>query len=132
MPHLVIEYSENLEDELDIAALVGAIHRAGCSCPTVATAALKTRAIGYRHQLCADGDPAYRFVALTMRLLDGRSDDQKKQIGDILFAALEEATAGVDRTAGFALSLDLAEMDQTTYRKEHNFDGLMARKADIE
>jgi len=131
MPHLVIEYSDNLEGELDIAALVGAMHLAGCSCPTVATAALKTRAIGYAHQVCADGDPAYRFVALTMRLLSGRSDAEKQQIGDILFAALEQATSAVDRSAGFALSLELAEMDKATYRKEHNFGALMTAKASL-
>ena len=129
MPHLILEYSENLEAELDIAALVRAVHAAGCTCPTVETTALKTRAVAYRHQVCADGDPAYRFIALTMRLLDGRSDAQKKEIGDILFAALKEATAGVDRAAGFALSLDLADMDKATYRKEHNFAALMSAKA---
>ncbi len=129
MPHLILEYAASLENELDIDALVGAVHTAGCRCPTVETAALKTRAIGYRHQVCADGDPAYRFVALTMRLLSGRSDAQKQEIGDILFDALQAATAGVDRSGGFALSLDLAEMDKATYRKEHNFAPLMAAKA---
>ncbi len=128
MPHLILEYSENLEGELDIAAMVRAIHAAGCSCPTVATSALKTRAVAYRHQVCADGDPAYRFVALTMRLLDGRSDAQKKEIGDILYGALQQATAGVDRSAGFALSLELAEMDGATYRKENNFEAVKAAR----
>ena len=129
MPHLILEYSENLEGELDIAAMVRTVHAAGCTCPTVATAALKTRAIGYRHQLCADGDPAYRFVALTMRLLSGRGPAQKQEIGDILYGALQQATAGVDRSAGFALSLELADMDGATYRKENNFEAVWAARA---
>ena len=65
----------------------------------------------------------------TDRFVDDLSPAQKQEIGDILYGALQQATAGVDRSAGFALSLELADMDGATYRKENNFEAVWAARA---
>jgi 5-carboxymethyl-2-hydroxymuconate isomerase len=128
MPHLIVEYSANLEAEVDIAALVAAVHAGGLACPTVQPAALRTRAARREHWQIADGDPAWRFVALTARLLAGRTAEEKADIADILFAALERALEGAN-PSGLALSLEIVEIDPATYRKRHDLAELLAAKA---
>ena len=88
MPHLVVEYSGNLEEpdsmrdlfaELhDILVEVGGISRANC----------KSRSRRADCFYIADGDCAHGFVHLDIRFLEGRSTEVKRAVGKRSLAAL--------------------------------------------
>ena len=72
MPHIIIEYSANLDELTDIEALVDAVHRAALDDGLPPLDALRTRAQSRRHYRIADGNPAYGFVSVTARIGPGR------------------------------------------------------------
>lgn len=120
MPHLILEYSANLESDLEIGALLRDLHEAAAGCPTLERIALRSRAVRRDHVVVADGNPEHRFAMVTARILKGRADDVKQEIADTLFATLkaglEQATTG----KGLALAVDVVEIELSTFRKDHN------------
>jgi len=120
MPHVIVEHSANLEDDVEIGALVRHLHEAAAGCPTIERIALRTRAERREHIVVADGDPEHRFCMVTARILAGRPDSVKQQIADTLFAALKEGVRGVPRGKGLALAVDIVEIEPATFRKDHN------------
>lgn len=71
MPHIVIEYSANLEDEVRPMRLVEALHAAALETGVFPLAGLRTRAARREHYLVADGDPENAFVAVSVRIGEG-------------------------------------------------------------
>ena len=78
MPHITIEHSVNLADAHDVDALVADVHAVAAIHPWVPIDGLRTRAVARHHYLVADGAPANAFVALTVRVGPGRTDDEKQ------------------------------------------------------
>ena len=75
MPHIVIEYSANLEHEVEPMTLVRAVHAAALAQAIFEAAGVRTRAARREHCLIADGDPSHAFVAVTARIGPGRTLD---------------------------------------------------------
>jgi 5-carboxymethyl-2-hydroxymuconate isomerase len=57
MPHIIAEYSANLEDRLDVQALVDALHQAAIDSKVAELVGIRTRAARRRHFRVADGKP---------------------------------------------------------------------------
>ena len=77
MPHIIAEYSANLEDRLDVAALVADLHQAAIDSAVAELVAIRTRAERREHCRVADGNPANGFVHIVARLRVGRSEEQR-------------------------------------------------------
>jgi 5-carboxymethyl-2-hydroxymuconate isomerase len=82
MPHQIIEYSANLDADLDVAALVGALHQSAAVVEAFPLADLRTRAVARSHFRIADGPPANGFVHVVQRVAEGRSLDGRRAAGD--------------------------------------------------
>ena len=67
MPHIVIEHSSNLEDELAPVRLVEALHAAALETGVFPLAGLRTRAERRDVSRIADGDPDHIFIAVSVR-----------------------------------------------------------------
>ena len=105
MPHITIEHSVNLADAHDVDALVADVHAVAAIHPWVPIDGLRTRAVARHHYLVADGAPANPFVALTVRVGPGRTDDEKQAFLDTI---LDGAIASVEGSDGSATSLAIA------------------------
>ncbi|MCZ6706188.1 MAG: isomerase, partial [Bacteroidetes bacterium] len=84
MPHLTLEYSGNVTDLPDINDVFGEIHRVLQKTAGIKIANCKSRARVADEYLIADGGPAHAFVHLDVRILDGRSVELKKELGNRL------------------------------------------------
>jgi 5-carboxymethyl-2-hydroxymuconate isomerase len=131
MPHIILEHSANLESDVDINALVQALHDAALTCPTIDLLALRSRAERRERVVVADGNLDHRFAMVTARILAGRSDAVKKQIADTLFATLKAGLAGLDPARGLALAVDIVEIEPATFRKEHNLTDLVDQTENV-
>lgn len=118
MPHLTIEYSDNLEASLDIDELVSVCHRALLEFPDIIPiGGLRTRAHGFKHYMIADGARADdSFVHLVLKIGGGRSDSDKAKMSESLFAALSEFCREEYDRRGMALSLELHEFTHKTHK----------------
>ena len=75
MPHLIVEYSANLAPALDIDRLVGALHETAAGIDALPLASIRTRAERRDVYRIADCHPDNTFVAVYLRVLEGRPLD---------------------------------------------------------
>lgn len=110
MPHFHIDYSANLEDVVDMAALCDVIRAEAATIETFPLAGIRVRATRVDHYAMADGQPQHGFVDLTIRLREGRSDAVKHDALGRIFAALEGFFAPALAQHSIALSAEMREI----------------------
>lgn len=128
MPHITIEYTANLEPELDLPALVGALHEVASGIEAFPRAGLRTRAERRDHYLVADGHPDNAFVHLTLRIAHGRTPEVKRDAADRLFAAFSACLEPLVGRRPIALSFEVSEIDPVLNYKGGNIRDYMARR----
>lgn len=109
MAHLIIEYSANVADHVDIDRLVGALHGAALASGVADLDALRTRAVPRDFYAVADRHPDNAFVAVTARLAAGRSHDDQQRLLAALIDALDVTVGTAGRT--MMLSVEYQEID---------------------
>jgi 5-carboxymethyl-2-hydroxymuconate isomerase len=63
----------------------------------------------------ANGDPENAFVLVTARILRGRDQDTRRQLGEAIFAALRRHLQGVSDIVPIAISLEVQEIDPVAF-----------------
>ena len=110
MPHLTVEYSGNLERLTDMGALCHALHTSMMASGLFELGAIRVRARACPHYTVADLLPENAFADLILRIGTGRSEDEKKTLGQALMRAAEAHFALQLATPHFALSLEVQEI----------------------
>ncbi|WP_193161188.1 5-carboxymethyl-2-hydroxymuconate Delta-isomerase [Microbulbifer hainanensis] len=114
MPHIVIEYAENLEDRISIPALVSSAQDAMLRSGLFASHTIKTRALPYRHFIA--GDKGGSFIHAEIRLFEGRSERDRESLSSAVFNCLCQFADGVP-----AVTVEVREMDENCYSKRLPF-----------
>lgn len=127
MPHQIIEYSANLEDELDIEALVEAMHDAAVMCDALPIGGIRTRAARRDLYRIADGHADNLFINVTLRIAP-RPPEVKKEVGEKLFQALRDFVQPVYDTRPIALSLEIQEITPEFRWKHGNIRDYLAKR----
>lgn len=117
MPHIIAEYSANLEDGLDVQALVDDLHQAAIDSAVAELAGIRSRAVRRDYFRVADGNPVNGFVHITARLRIGRSEEQRTRLGQLLLAAADKRLADVYPTHPLGLTVEIHEIDDMTFRR---------------
>lgn len=130
MPHLIIEYSANLDDDIDIDALVRALHETAVGIDALPTAGIRTRAARREHYRVADGHPDNSFINVTLRIAEGRPLEVRKASGEALFGTLKEFVNSTYNKRPMALSFEIQEIKPETRWKQGNIREYMARRAE--
>jgi 5-carboxymethyl-2-hydroxymuconate isomerase len=106
MPHIVIEYSENL----GVIDLMQELQKLVCEFGLFNPSAVKSRAIAYQDYILADN---YNdFIHITISILEGRDEAARCKLSDQAFAIMQHYFS-----ENVKLSLDIREMQASTYRK---------------
>lgn len=127
MPHLLIEYSANVEDAVDVSELVIAMHDAALATGVAPIDALRTRAVAREYYAIADCDPSNKFIAVVARLGAGRSDDEKDSLVEALMAALDAFLGGKQST--IMLSVEYQEIDTARRINKNNLRAAIAERS---
>jgi 5-carboxymethyl-2-hydroxymuconate isomerase len=117
MPHIIVEYSGNLDNALDVPGLLNALHQAMIETGVADTAAIRTRAIRLEHFCIADRDPNNGFVQITVRMREGRPKEAYQKVGESLMAAAEKSLERAFASHPLQLALEIHEITQLTFRK---------------
>ncbi|MAZ76576.1 MAG: 5-carboxymethyl-2-hydroxymuconate isomerase [Micavibrio sp.] len=112
MPHIIVEYSSNLEPEVEIQPMIAAMHKA-LSNEGVDAARIKSRAIALDHYVVGDKGVDGAMVHITLLLLEGRDEATKKQYSTPIHQVALDAVAGKDGYC--AVTLEVRDMDAATY-----------------
>lgn len=120
MPHVIVEYSANLEEHVSVRRLVDELHRAALATGVFPIGGLRTRAERREVYAIADGDPAHLFVAVIARIGHGRDAPTRRRVAEELMRVLEAETADVFRRFGVGLTVEVQEIDPTASLKTNN------------
>ncbi len=130
MPHFTMEYSANLDGRVDMSAVCEVVRKAAAETGIFPVGGIRVRALRCEHYAIADGKTDYAFLAMLLRLGEGRDLATRKKAGDHVFAALSTHLDPVFASSKFALSFDMQINDKETSWKRNNIhDALKAEVA---
>ena len=124
MPHFSIEYSANLDASVDLQGLCERVAETILAIELFEIGAVRVRAFRAEAYAIADRLPANGFIDMSFRIGAGRSADEKKRVGEAIFAAAIAHLGALCDTPNFALSLELREIDPVLSWKKN---GMHAR-----
>ncbi|MFC4161491.1 5-carboxymethyl-2-hydroxymuconate Delta-isomerase [Chitinimonas lacunae] len=117
MPHIVLEYSDNLPDPVDFQALFAQLHAALVNLGDVHLNEIKSRAIKCHDWRVGDGHPRHGFAHLKLYLLDRRKTEFKRRalaaMKPILAAHYPRSLIGLE----FQLCLEIIDIRSDAYDK---------------
>lgn len=116
MPHVIIEYSANIEAELDLPRLMELVRDAALGTGLYAPEALRIRCARRDHYLLADGDPRNGFLHVTYRIRKGRDDETRRAFGESQFLAIERYLKPLYESRPMAFNLEVHEVPDLSYR----------------
>ena len=120
MPHIRIEYSANLERDVDIRTLVDQVHAAVLATKVFELAAVRTRAVRRDIYRIADGDPEHVFVHVDASIAPGRDAPTRKRVAQAILDTIAAATQGIAAARGVALSVEIREIDNSAALRLNN------------
>ena len=120
MPHFTIEYSANLDAVVDMSEVVEVVRKAAVATGIFPLGGIRVRAVRCEHYAIADGNPDLGFLAMVLRLGEGRDLATRKKAGEHIFEALSAYLDPVFAQGKFALSFDMQINDKDTSWKRNN------------
>jgi 5-carboxymethyl-2-hydroxymuconate isomerase len=129
MPHLTVEYSTNLENQIDILKLVETVHQAALRTGVFEVGAVRTRAVGREYYVIADGHRDNTFVAIFVRVAPGRTPETRRRLGQEIFDAACEFLKNAYETTPLGISLEVQEIDDTAAFRKNNLHAIVKERA---
>ena len=129
MPHQIIEYSANLEADLDIDRLVQTMHETAVGIDALPIGGIRTRAARRDVYRVSDSHPDNTFINVTLRIAP-RPSEIKKEVGELLFGALRRFVQPAFDKRPMALSLEIQEIDAEFRWKHSNIRDYLAQRKD--
>ena len=109
MPHIVIEHSNNLNDEVKETNLCEKLYNLVADSGLFSQKAVKARSISYDNYVLAEGYDS--FIHVTISILSGRDTVQRKALSDSAFELIKRVSKAD------SVSVNLHEMNKETYNK---------------
>ena len=128
MPHILIEYSANLESQLDFPALLKALSDSAIATGVFSVGGIRVRAYPATHYRIADGHPANAFVHVLLKVGHGRDAPTRKRACEAIFATLCEQLEGPHERLPLGVSLEMQEIDPVLTFKRNNLHDYVARR----
>jgi 5-carboxymethyl-2-hydroxymuconate isomerase len=121
MPHFILEYSANLEDEADIDGLLAKVNAAIIAQgPVFPIGGIRSRAYRAERFRVADGAANDAFVHANFRIGAGRDAATRQRAGDALFEVMKAHFADLQQRRALALSLEVTEFPEPGTWKHNN------------
>ena len=128
MPHLIVEYSANLEPALDLTQLVHALHEAALETGIFPIGGLRSRAERRDVYRIADGHADNAFIHVQARIGAGRTEQVRQQAAEHIFARLKAETAVAFAARPLGLTLEIVEIDPVGSLKHNNLHEIVAAR----
>ncbi len=118
MPHLTLEYTDNLQ--FDAQPLLAHLHADLVATGAVNLKGIKSRAIRLTDYRIADGYADYAFVHVGLLIREGRPPPVQKEAAKRVMAVLKETFGQRYETGYLSLSVDIKEMREGIALTDHN------------
>jgi 5-carboxymethyl-2-hydroxymuconate isomerase len=128
LPHLVIEYSANVEDQIGLDDLLDKLHAVALTTGVFPIGGLRVRAYRADAYRIADKSPDNGFVHVTAMIGHGRPLDVQQRAGEQLFAVLAEHLEPLYGRSPLAISLNVQEFHPLLNFKKNNLHEYVKRR----
>lgn len=128
MPHLIIEYSANIEDQIALDALLDKLHTCALGTGVFPLGGLRVRAHRADAYRIADKAPDNGFVHITALIGHGRPLDVQQRAAEELFAVLTKHLEPLYANSPLALSLNVQEFHPVLNFKKNNLHEYVKRR----
>ncbi len=112
MPHIIVEYSKNLGEIIEISDLVSELHNV-LSDQGIDKSRIKTRAIACNYVAVGDCCCNDHMLHATLLLLEGRDVETKQKYGSALYGVLNDSVKNILKNC--SVTLEVREMNKDTY-----------------
>jgi 5-carboxymethyl-2-hydroxymuconate isomerase len=128
LPHLIVEYSANIEGRIALDALLDKLHTCALATGVFPLGGLRIRAHRADVYRIADKAPENGFVHLTALIGHGRPLDVQQRAGEALFAVVTEHLAALYEESPLAISLNVQEFHPVLNFKKNNLHEHVKRR----
>lgn len=128
MPHLIVEYSANIEDQIALDALLDKLHACALGTGVFPLGGLRVRAHRADAYRIADRAPDNGFVHVTALIGHGRPLDVQQRAAEQLFAELTNHLAPLYDRSPLAISLNVQEFHPVLNFKKNNLHEHVKRR----
>ena len=111
MPHVIVEYSANVEGWVDLQGFCERLRTAAIDTGVFALSGVRVRAVKCELYSIADGRDDRGFVDISVRLRGGRPLETRKDLSEKLFGASRDYLAEALEQHALAISLEVREID---------------------
>lgn len=133
MPHMIVEYSSNIEDELGTEILFPKLCDMGVETGVFARSGIRVRGEARPRFHISDGHPDNAFVHTILRVGHGREEERLKAAGDKIYAVICDHLAQLAKTRALNISMEIQEVRPVlTWKKNNTQDWLDRRDAAAE
>lgn len=110
MPHIIIEYPENLLDDAAVLTMLKSVHTSIAESGLFKANQIKTRAYPFNvFTNAGENDP---YIHIQARIKSGRDADNKKRFGEVILAGLESLNIQAS-----VVTVEVIDMDRDSYGK---------------
>lgn len=127
MPHFIVEYSANLEEEINFDQFFQAVHSTIGESGVFPLGGIRSRAIKMDHYRIADGQHDYAFVHILLKVGSGRSLEVRKEEADKLFKVIEGFFEPIHDKRLLAITFEMQEIDPVLTYKKNNIHAFLAK-----
>ena len=110
VPHIILEYAEQLADDAEVDAMLKAVHRSIADSGLFKANQIKTRAYPFRGFTNAGGGSPY--IHIQARIKHGRDAGNKKRLGEEILAGLSALNIPAS-----VVTVEIIDMDRDSYGK---------------
>lgn len=117
MPHCIIEYSDNIIEDIDFQTFFHKLHQELISDNLFKLEDIKSRALLYNHYYMGDGKYNKSFVAVTLKILSGRSTEIKKKLSEDLLDFLKIEFSDSINKSNCNITVRIEEIERESYSR---------------
>lgn len=128
MPHFIIEYSANLDESLDVDALIDAVHVSAMATGLFPLGGVRIRALRAAHYAVADRHPDNAFIHMTALIGSGRTLETRHEACVSIFDAVKAALAPLYDSRPLAISFEMRELEPELNFKHNNLHEHLRRR----
>lgn len=114
MPNLVLEYSNSVDERVNIQGLLEDLHKVALNCGLFDVPSVKSRSLRCHNWLVGDEEDSVDFIHISFELLSGRTEEQK-ETSRSLMQTLQEQASHIR-----SLTVNIRDMDKSSFQKVIN------------
>jgi 5-carboxymethyl-2-hydroxymuconate isomerase len=129
IPHIIIEYSSNIEEKMELATLIDLVHSSAVDTGIFPLGGLRVRAARRDNYKIGDGHPDNGFVHLEIKMGPGRDKKNKIRALQKIFSMIENHLEPIHKISPLAMSAEINEFDSELRINKNNIHKYIKERA---